>query len=369
MNLVEKMGHPEPKTQRLARCELLNYGPKALKALGAALERFPASAHPTIIEVLGQIKQPSARLRLMRYLFDTRQRPDLSATRAQAMQALMGRAEMADNPRFFAFLEDMRDDPDELLRTFIVEALAQTTDPRALGLIRRALADPSLYVRERARRSFLEVQETQKIDPLELSGPDFLRTFRLLSAAGRRELAALIPAHRAAFEIACALVRYDSPHAMIGLEVLGELGRPSAREVALRHFLLSDSQAERAASLRVIAIYLQADASGPEARAIAEGLRVRDKFVHLAALEAAGRSGHPQLTMRALRATRAEDVNTALVAAQALQAVATTLPAEVADELLKSVMDIRQRREREDENRLARCEIALNSTLSILSRL
>jgi HEAT repeat protein len=364
IRLISQLSHVEESIRRGARRRLVELGPQAVELLAVGLRALDSDKLRPVVGVLAEIGDDRALLPLMRYVFDTRHRPEDSRCRGLAMQAIIDMANAKNEAKLFDFLVDMRHDPDEFVRTYVVECFAKLSDARALDHIRDAFSDPSNFVRERAQHAFVDVQKNQNINPLDLCGEDFFR--ELINAKGSRlrELEQLLGQRNDAFELASALVRQDADHTMLGLQVLHDLGRPAARDVALRHFKLTRSDADRAASLRLMAKFLHADARPQEVRTITQGLAHADKFIQLAALEAAGRSGHDQLTRRAARATRADDSTVAATAAEALSQVADRLPAGIADELLKSVEATRHSRRYEPQRNLVQCESYLLRALS-----
>lgn len=343
---------------------------------------FVATERAQIIRLIHQLRDPhtaqrahqqlvargsrSVLLELMRFVYDARHTPQAGVARGLAMQAILDIGGPEDQARLFEFLCAMRHDPDELVRTYIVEGFSTLQDARALDYVREALSDTSLFVRERARQAFSALQTRQRIHPLELRADDFLHELTQASPARRALFARWLPEHRDAFALASALVRRDDAHTELGIQTLHTLQNPAARNVALRHFRLTRSDADRAASLRLMAEFLQADASPEEVRGIEDGLVHGDGFVQLAAIEAAGRSGHEALMCRALGATRAENTIIAATAAAGLCAVAEHLPDWMAPGVLKSVHTVRARRRHAPNANLLQAEAALLQTLAEL---
>jgi len=343
---------------------------------------FVATEREQIIRLIRQLGDPQAAqpahqqlvalggagvlLELMRFVYDARHTPQAGVARGLAMQAIIDIAGPDDEPRLFEFLCAIRHDPDELVRTYIVECFATLQDARALDYVRDALSDASLYVRERACQAFSALQKRQRIHPLELSADDFLHELTHAAPERRELFAGWLPEHRDAFALASALVRRDGAHTDLGLQTLHALQNPAARNVALRHFRLTRSDADRAASLRLMAEFLHADACPEEVRTIEDGLVHGDGFVQLAAIEAAGRSGDEALMCRALGATRAENSIIAASAATGLLAVAEHLPDWMGQGVLKSIHSLRTRRRHEPIANLLQAEAALLRTLAEL---
>lgn len=366
IHLIGQLSADNEQTRLNAEHVLVGMGECALKLLGTALGVVPSGSRPTLIGILRRIGGPRALTILMRYVFDARADVTASLERAQAMQAIMELARPQDETRLFAFLVDLSPEPDELVRTYVVECFSRLRDPRALTYIRAAFQDPSPFVRERANRALQQVQGTQQLDPLQLCAEDFLRLFLGADDVQRERLKASMIQHVDAFDLGSALVRQDAEHALFGLEVLSTLGDPRAREVALRHLLLTRTAVGRTAGMQLLAEHLHADARPPEVRAIEAGLADADRFVRLAALAAAARAGEARLVQVAIQATRAEDTISCAVAAGSLAHVAALLPACWARELLQSADMARSRRRFEPQKNLAMCEAALLSALGAL---
>ncbi|AWV88380.1 HEAT repeat domain-containing protein [Bradymonas sediminis] len=341
---------------------LVGLGERALGVVSAGLTKLEPRAHPALIRVLAEIGGSKALVRLMRFVFDARDDLEVGTTRGFAMQAIIEVAGPEDDARLFEFLRDMRHDPDELVRTYVAECFATLRDPRVFEHLREALTDPSLYVRESARKAFSAAQIRQEIHPLELEARDFFHGLTCGPEERRGLFERWLPEHREAFALASALVRRDDAQSTLGIQTLHALGNPAARGVALRHFKLTSSDADRAASLRLMADFLNADARPEEVRCIEQGLGHGDGFVQLAALEAAGRSGHEPLLYHALKSTRADNTIVTATAATALHAIAQHLPGWMSREVLKSVQLIRRRRAYEPNSNLLQAEAALLRT-------
>lgn len=366
IHLIGQLAQDDEKTRLEAEHALVDIGECAVKLLTTGFEVLPTDLRPTLVRILHRIGDPRALTALMRYVFDARAEASATLSRAQAMQAIMELARPQDESRLFAFLVDLSPEADELVRTYVVECFARLHDPRALGHLRAALRDPSPFVRKRARLAFQQLQITQQIDPLTLGGEDFLRLLVGAEGAHREHLKRLILRRSDALDLASELVRQDTDHSLLGLEVLRNLGAPAGREVALRHFWLTRMAAGRIASLQLLAEHLRADARPQEVRAIEAGLEDPDRFVRLAALAAAGRAGQAKLLQLAIQSTRVEDSTTCAIAAEALASVATHLPACWARGLMESVGTIRARRRFDPQPNLAACEASLLCALGAL---
>lgn len=363
---IHQLCSGDEEKSRQAQRWLVERGPPVLGLVSAGLACAEPEARAALIRVLAGVGGTAGLVRLMRFVFDTREDPATGTARALAMQAIIEVAGPEDEGKIFAFLRDIRHDTDPLVRTYVVECLATLRNARVLNLLRDALSDPSQYVRDRARRAFGEVQKRQKIHPLELEGRDFLHELTRADNERQQAFERLLPEHPQAFELASTLVRRDGEHTQLGIQTLHQLQNPAARNVALRHFKLTRSDADRAASLRLMAAFLHADARAEEVRTIEQGMGHADGFVQLAALEAAGRSGHEPLIRRALSATRADNAIIAATAATGLYAVAKHLPSWMSPKIIESIQTIRWRRAHEPNSNLLQGEAALLGTLAVL---
>ncbi len=364
--LLDQLDHPDAVRQRAVRDRLVVGGAAAVEAILERLRKVNTRTRTGAVQVLADIGDERALLPLMRYVFDERANPAESNPRGLAMQAIMRIAQPEHTAKLFDFLVDMKDDPDAFVRAYVIEAFGKLDDARALPHLRGALDDPAEFVRERAQKTLDAVQMNHQDDPGELSGEHLLREIRRATGARLNYCVKLLSQRDDAFELASALVREDANRTMVGLQVLQELDRPSARDVAVRHYKLTRSDADRAASLRLLGAHLHADARPSEVRTIRQGLEHADKFIQLAALEAAGRSGEPALTRRAVEATRSGDYTAAAAAAEALSVVADQLPAELADELFDSRQMINGHRRHNHHQDLVRTEAYMLRALSKL---
>lgn len=362
--LIDQLDHPDAVRQCEIRDRLAAQGPEAVDVIVAKLRSVTARARVGLVQVLANLGDERALLPLMRYVFDTRDIVTESNARGLAMQSIMHLTQPQSGVKLFDFLVDMRDDPDAFVRTYVIEAFGKLGDARAVPYVREALDDSSEFVRQRAHETLDELEMKQRNNAETMSGEQLLRQVRSATGARLTYCVKLLSEHEDAFSLAVELVREDGNRSMVGLQVLQSLDDPAARRVAVRHFQLSRSDADRAASLRLLAEHLDCDAEASEVNVIKRGLNFDDKFIELAALAAAARSGHPELTQRAVEATRSGDYNAAATASEALSKAAETLPQSFASQVFGSIQMVNGHRRHNPHEDLVRTEAYLLRTLS-----
>ncbi len=364
IRLLDQLDHPDAVRQQEVREKLVECGADAVDQLCANLGLVNRRVRTALVQVLGELGDERALLPLMRYVFDERQNVAESNARGLAMQAIMRIAQPKHASRLFDFLVDMKDDPDAFVRTYVIEAFGKLGLSEALPYVREALEDSNEFVRERAQKTLdaLEMGDEEsgeaQMDPEAL-----LKHIRSATGARLTYCVKLLREHDEAFDLACDLVREDGNRTLVGLQVLQALDDPAARDVAVRHFQLTNSEADRAASLRLLAEHLDGNARASEVRAIERSLQSSDKFIALAAMSAAGRSGDPRLSRRAIEATRSGDYAVAATASEALSEVAETLDASLAEELFDSLRMVRGHRRHNEHEDLVRTEAYLLRSL------
>jgi HEAT repeat protein len=384
VRLIDQLDHPDAVRQREAKDQLVGLasneaGSQAVGLLTANLRCVNPRVRIGLVHVLAEIGDERALLALMRYVFDERQNVHESNARRLAMQSIMGLAGPDHATRLFDFLVDMKDDPDPVVRMCVIEAFGGLGEPSAVSYIRDALDDASERVRERAHKSLdsLQMSQPDHSDPDhsdpdhsdpdhsdQLSAEDLLREVRSATGARLTYCVKLLSEHDNAFALASDLVREDGHRTMVGLQVLQALGDPAARHVAARHYQLTRSDADRAASLRLLAEHLNCDAQASEVRIIKQALSHSDKFIGLAGLAAAARSGDQELTYRAVEATRSGDYNVAATASEALSKAGSHLPASLAVHVHDSIQMVNGHRRHNEHEDLVRTEAYLLRALA-----
>lgn len=364
IRLLDQLDHPDAVRQQQVREKLVDLGADAVDQLCANLGLVNRRVRTALVQVLGELGDERALLPLMRYVFDERQNVAESNARGLAMQAIMRIAQPKHASRLFDFLVDMKDDSDPFVRTYVIEAFGKLGLSEAMPYVREALDDSNEFVRERAQKTLdaLEMGD-EETGEAQMDPEALLKHIRSATGARLTYCVKLLREHDEAFELACDLVREDGNRTLVGLQVLQALDDPAAREVAVRHFQLTSSEADRAASLRLLAEHLDGDARASEVRAIERGLQSSDKFIKLAALSAAGRSGDPQLSRRAIEATRSGDYAVAATASEALSKVAEALDASLAEALFNSLRMVRGHRRHNEHEDLVRTEAYLLRSL------
>ncbi|CAN0600008.1 unnamed protein product, partial [Laminaria digitata] len=105
---------------------------------------------------------------------------------------------------------------------------------------------------------------------------------------------------------------------LTGLQLLLQMEDGRARDVAKRHYHATDSDAHRAICLRILAKFLESDASADEVAVLRAGLQNRDSFVRMAALTAGAVSGDEELVRKGVESLKGRDIHAALSTAEAL---------------------------------------------------
>jgi HEAT repeat protein len=328
--LVDRLNHPDADQRASAVEELGLGGEEIVPSLAANLQLADtAQMRRGIIQALAQIGHPRTLVPLMRFVFDRRGKVEDRDARGLAMQAIMRVAEEEHAKRLLDFLLDIKADEDPFVRGYALEALGKLGDLRALPILRAALEDPEPFVKERAQLALAELEELRAYggdaagsDVLaqdDLGDDALLAKIRGSKSGDREYYMRELISRPHAFELAVRLTQEGGLGTMLGLQILQQLGDPRAREVARQRYMATENADEQAVCMRLIAQYMQGDAHTGEIPLIEAAFVHKDLLVRLAALDAAGSSGHEPLMRKALRATAARDVFEVLTAARALE--------------------------------------------------
>ena len=321
--LIPQLDHPDAELQRGVMDQIVLMGPEAIDPLVANLGFATPEACEAIVRILGEIGDTSAMVPLMRFIYDNKGSIEKSDARGLAMHALMQLAQPSHAPKLFNFLMDIRDDEDPFVRGWALTAMGKFGDGRAEPIIKGALSDPHEFVRERAAGALDALEDSggsaQGLKQ-ELSGTEILQKLRNANADnGEKEFYLNALSERDdAFELAARLVREGNKGELTGLQLILNMDDSRGREVARRHFRSTEHAANRAICLRILARFLQSDASEEEASIIRQGFQDSDTFVRMAASAAAGVSGDEDLVKRAIGTLKGRDIHAALSAAEAL---------------------------------------------------
>lgn len=317
--LVDELNHPDPDARRERMQTLIEMGREAVPALTNNLRLVEPEVRQPLVRVLGDIGDDRALLPLMRYIFDTQGEPEESDARGLAMQAIMNIAEPRHTGKLFDFLIDMKDDDDPFVRGYVIEAFGRLGDERAEPFIDEGLEDDDEFVRERSERAQKALERSEETSGrADLSEQQLLQKLRISSDSELEYYINELLRRDDAFEIATRLVREEGRDTLRGLRCLQKLDDPRVREVAREQYERTTSDSARAVCLRLLADHLDGDATDRECQLIRKGLRSRDPFIELAALEAAGTSGRDELVQQAIDAVDSNDSNRAVTAARAL---------------------------------------------------
>ncbi|MFB6262435.1 MAG: HEAT repeat domain-containing protein [Bradymonadaceae bacterium] len=319
--LAERLGHPDDEVRQRARRRLVEAGEQAIPSLTDQLRVVDPDARLELVRVLAEIEDDRTLLPLMRYVFDESGEPEEDDARAVAMRAILDIGLPDHRERLQAFLRDVVGDPDPTVRGLAVEGLGRVANPLLAPYVEEALEDDDEFVRDRGHEARNSLRSSDHgPSPRDLSASDFLEELRKSDGVDREFLLGEALARDDAFQVGARMVREELYDPVTGLRLLQRIDDPRAREVAVEHFRATESDAARAAALRILAEHLEGDVEAEEREAIDRGLSSRDDFVQPAAETAAGASGDPDLTRRALKAVDSDDPPRASNAAEGLAA-------------------------------------------------
>lgn len=345
--LVDRLDHPDAIIQRSTMDELVALGSRAVPALTANLNLVNVRIRRGLVQVLGELGDARALLPLMRYVFDNSQKIEEADGRALAMKSIIALADGPDD-RIFSFAIDMTRDADAFVRAYALDLLVALRDRRGLPYAQDALTDAEDIVKKRASLAVRSLEKLDRSDDsdLQTSASDVIQNI-LQSSGNQREFNIQeLLARPDAFSLAVRLIREEAIQGAVGLRTLQQLEDPRARQVATRTLLgLSEpSSAQLAIGLRIIAKYLQGDATSDERTLIEHGLYHDDRLVRLAALEAAASSGVQSLLLHSLNALQTSDTLTALTVAENLAKAPSSALANLFSPIETALSDCRERR-------------------------
>jgi HEAT repeat protein len=319
--LIPQLDHPDAELQRGVMDQIVIMGSDAIDPLAANLNFAEPAACEAIVRILGEIGDTSAMVPLMRFVFDNKESIEKSDARGLAMRAIMHLAQPSHAPKLFDFLMDVRHDQDPFVRGWALEAMGKFGDARAEPILRDALSDEHDFVRERATSALDALEDSGGREQglkRELSDTEILQKLRNAKDGEKTFYLNALAERDDAFELAARLVREGNKGELTGLQLILNMDDSRGREVARRHFRATDNAAHRAICLRILARFLQSDASPEEIAIIQAGFQDSDSFVRMAASAAAGVSGDEDLVKRAIGALKGRDIHAALSAAEAL---------------------------------------------------
>ncbi len=316
--MIDRLDTPDADIQRSVMDELVSLGSNAVPMLAANIGLVNLRIRRGLVQVLGEIGDDRALLPLMRYVFDRRGRYEEADARALAMKSIIALTNGPDD-RVFGFATDMVRDTDAFVRAYTVDLFVALNERRGLPYIKDSLEDAEEIVRARASIALPKLSKIQRSENM-ISGEELVEKI-LRSRGNQREfnLQELL-SRPDAFSLAAALARADVSESTAGLRALQQIDDARARRIAgqVLNRPLDVTSAQRAIGLRIIARYLQGDATADEVQMIERGLYDEDRLVRLAALSAAGRSGVQSLLRSALTALQSGDVMTALTVAESI---------------------------------------------------
>jgi HEAT repeat protein len=297
----------------------------------------------------------------MQFYRNHRDQPGDSELRAETVDSVLSVADSDDVDRVFEFLVDIHTDPAPAVRQRVIEGFGLVAGERASPFIDSALEDDDPDVRNTAERVRESIDDGQQPRLGESTLSDRQLVGRLRNRAGsqleyfRRELLS----RDNAFELARSLLEGDNPSPMRAFRLMQSIDDERGRSVAIPYARPGINAGPRAAAMRLLADHLDGDADDEEAQVIEKGLRARDDYVQLAAMEAAGASGRPDLMSRAIRAAADPDEQLSVTASRALTRGLSSDHAHLLDDLLSALRRIRERRRDESLDQRIKTEAYL----------
>ncbi len=340
--------------------DLVALGSEAVEALAANLTLSNARVRRALAIVLGEIGDERALLPLMRYVFDYRSKVEEADGRALAMKSIVSLA-MPGNERLFKFVQDVRQDADAFVRAYAMDLLVALADRGGLPLAQDALGDAEEIVRDRAALALSALKSVEReVTTSPMAADELLRLIR--TSKGNQQIFFVdeLIAREDAFELTSALVLESTARSTVGLRALQRIDDPRVRKTVTELLQRSPSTSEHwAIGLRVLARHLKSDATAAERQLIAKGLADRDRFVHLAALDAAGSCGDDVLMQTVVGALRSPEGPVVQTAAESLARAASPALAHLFPRLDEALSRVRAARINSAEDDWTRAEAFL----------
>ncbi|MGM0557890.1 MAG: hypothetical protein ACQEVA_16005 [Myxococcota bacterium] len=298
---IDQLDTPDEPSQRAVRDFLVEHAADHFDTLTANLSVTAGRTRRGLVRVLVELEDRRALLPLMRFVHDTAGDHREQDARAIATRHLTDIADEEDAGRLFAFFRDMRRDTDPFVRGYSVGGFGALGDPRAAPFVHDAMEDEHEFVREQASAALETLRDSDRRASRDVPDRDELeREIRSASGTRLRFLTEELVRHEHGFEIARNLLLDGTKTVMTAVQALRRIGDARTRDVA-RRFLEGDRpDSDRAAALRLLADFIEGDATPEERAVVRDALDERDVFVRLAGLEAAARSGDPNLVLEVI---------------------------------------------------------------------
>lgn len=303
---IDQLDTPDEASQKEVRAFLVDHARDHLDVLTANLSVTSGRTRRGLVRVLVELDDRRALLPLMRFIHDAADDYEEDDARAIAMRHLTSMADDEDRERLFDFFVDMRDDHDPYVRGYAVAGLGELGDPGARPFVRDALDDDDEFVRQQAEEAVEALRGSdESVRGDAPTRAELEQKIRTASGVRLRYLTEELVRHAEGFEIARDLLFDDEQYHMLAVRALRRIDDARARDAAARFLEERRPDSERAAALRLLADYVEGDASEVERALVRDALAEDDIFVRLAGLEAAARSGDRALVLEVI--DRAED--------------------------------------------------------------
>lgn len=372
--LVDNLDHPDAIRQREHMDALVALGPDVIDPLCASLGLVAPRVKSALVRVLGELGDPRAILPLMRFVWDTREDIGAGDARGLAMKALAELASPEHAGRMTEFLLDIAQDHDPFVRGWAADALGRFGDRRAAPILTELVNDESPFVQERAQGalSHLDTTDSDTLKDATSAIDDDALLSKIRTERGGEQDFWLdeLKSRDNAVDLAARLVQESGRGVIYGLQLLHQLGDESARRIARP--LLSRSELHPdvlAIATRLVARFVFADMTDEEASAVRNLRYHEDRFVRLAALEAAAASGRHDLMNHALASLMStEDADMAFSVARGLSGSVNESDRSWFPEISKAFKRVNVHRRRGSDARWIEAEAYLLRSLKNLVR-
>lgn len=295
------------------------------------LREISSAARRGAVIIIGKLGDLRALSTLMRYVFDTPGQVLEEDARAAAMQAIIAITDAqpedaSDRRRVANFLMDMLDEPDGFVRGLVMDGLGKFGSRRALYALKNAWNDEHQFVADQARQAYRALSErADSLPSLDEDRPHrdvedavLLDRIRFANIKELQPYLHELAKRPNALELADRFLSSGTKRNHYVLERLPSLGDEAGRAVVANHLEMASEETDIAASLSVLAHFLDGDASAPECEAIERGLGSQSAHITRAAILAAGVSGSDRLLEGVIEALGSKVLETVLAAAKAV---------------------------------------------------
>lgn len=353
---LEQLGWPGPDFDAiLAEVEMHQDDPTAY--LCKNLRDVTSAARRGVVILLGKLGDRRSLSTLMRYVFDTPGEVLEEDARAVAMKAIIDITDAQDEDasdrlRVADFLMEMADEPDGFVRGLVMSGLGRFGSRSALDVLKDAWEDEHQFVVDSARSAYRELSDRAHLLPeidderphQEMEDEVLLDRIRFANITDLKPFLHEFAKRPHVLELADRYLSSGSKRNHYILEVLPELNDPAGRNVVARHLEMASDETDMAASLGVLAHYLNGDATAAEREAIESGLRSSSSHIQRAALLTAGVAGDDHLLEGVIAALSSKDLEIVLAAATAVDEALGADDARWLQPVRKAFVGVHQRR-------------------------